>query len=96
MPPKFREAGFAFSKPEDIPAHIEEDPSIETRNPHKFSVEGVTAPEQTTYPVADDIDDLATALIISRARRRQVELTQAGKTKPDTVRVVYPQYKGPN
>ena len=76
MPPKFKTESFDFTEDETIPDHIEGNPSLNDKDPTKYSVEGYDPFDYTSYGIAIDIDDLATTQLLSSARIRQIERTQ--------------------
>jgi hypothetical protein len=76
MPPKFKTESFDFTENDTVPDHIEGYPTLREKDLTKYSVDGVDTFDDTTYAVAVDIDDLATAQLLYAARVRQIERTQ--------------------
>jgi len=92
MPPKFKTESFDFKEDETVPDHTDEYPDLDKKDPTKFSVEGRDTYDDTDYAVAIDVDDFATAQLLSSARKRQINRTQedAGSIQ-DQTKIVYPK-----
>jgi hypothetical protein len=91
MPPKFKTESFVFTEKDTVPEHIEGYPTLTEKDLTKYSIDGVDTFDDTTYAVAVDIDDLATAQLLHAARVRHIERTQpdAGSIQ-DLTRIVAP------
>lgn len=75
MPPTFSSTSFSFEKGENIPEHIEEYPAL-VGDSDKYHLQGYDSFDGGRYPLAINIDDIATANILRNARLRQLEISQ--------------------
>jgi len=92
-PAKFNGEKFIFSDDDTIPEHIDADPSNEERDLRKFSIEERDGKTGFT-PIAIDVNDHATALMLYKARRRLIEagrLPDEKEPSKQATRMLYPQ-----
>jgi len=77
MPPTFHESSFEFEEDEQIPKHIDAFPWESDQDPSKYWLMGTDTFEYADYVVAINIDDFGTAMMLYKARQRNLDRTQA-------------------